>query len=139
MLHMIKLAVGCSTVEELQKWVMLQRHKEYGFVRTRTMPKRAEEILAGGSLYRVMEGFILCRQPIKGFEPYARDDGHTGTLILVSDKVIPVQPRPMRPFQGWRYFKPEDAPPDLGGIEDENGINLLPPVIKKRLTELGLL
>lgn len=139
MLHMIKLAVGCSTVEDLQNWVMQQRYKEYGFVRTRTMPKRAEEILAGGSLYRVMDGFILCRQPIKGFEPYTREDGHTGTLILVSNEVVPVQPRPMRPFQGWRYFKPEDAPPDLDQAGSENGINLLPITLKKRLTDLGLL
>lgn len=139
MIHMIKLAVGCSTVEELQAWVLQQRYGDYGFVRTRTMPKRVEELLAGGSLYRVMDGFILCRQPIRGFEPYTREDGHIGTLILVSDEVIAVQPRPMRPFQGWRYFKPEDAPPDLTMTDSESGIRLLPPDLKKRLTELGLL
>jgi len=29
-------------------------------------------------------------------------------------KVIAVSPRPMRPFQGWRYFTEDAAPPDLG-------------------------
>ncbi|UMM64402.1 hypothetical protein DM15PD_14160 [Aristophania vespae] len=136
---MIKLAVGSSSIEELQEWVLQQRYKQYSFVRTRTMPKRAEEILAGGSIYRVIDGLILCRQPIKAFEPYTREDGNQGTLILVTQEVIPVQARPMRPFQGWRYFKAEDAPPDLDGSDYNNGINQLTPEFRRHLTELGLL
>jgi len=31
-------------------------------------------------------------------------------------KVIAVLPRPMRAFQGWRYFAQSDVPPDLGSM-----------------------
>lgn len=141
-LHMIKLIVGCTSPEMLREWVQIERHNGIAYVRTRTMPKRAKEILQhGGSIYRVMNGLILCRQPIIGFEIYTRDDGHPGTLIMVSDEVIPTQPRPMRPFQGWRYFKPEDAPPDLDGHDtlQDDGISALPPALRNQLSELGLL
>nr|WP_236646592.1 DUF1489 family protein [Aristophania vespae] len=76
---------------------------------------------------------------MKAFEPYTREDGNQGTLILVTQEVIPVQARPMRPFQGWRYFKAEDAPPDLDGSDYNNGINQLTPEFRRHLTELGLL
>lgn len=142
-LHMIKLIVSCTSPEMLRDWVAVERHRGTAYVRTRTMPKRAEEIVqGGGSIYRVINGLIMCRQPIIGFDSYTRDDGHPGTLILVSDEVIPTQPRPMRPFQGWRYFKPEDAPPDLGqGAADlpDDGISSLPASLRNQLSELGLL
>ncbi|MCX5616257.1 DUF1489 domain-containing protein [Bombella sp. TMW 2.2559] len=142
-LHMIKLIVGCTSPEMLRDWVAVERHGDVAYVRTRTMPKRADEILeGGGSIYRVINGLIMCRQPIIGFDSYTREDGHPGTLILVSDDVIPTQPRPMRPFQGWRYFKPEDTPPDLDqpatGVPD-NGISSLPASLRNQLSELGLL
>lgn len=142
-LHLIKLIVGCTSPEMLQDWVAIERHNGIAYVRTRTMPKRAEEILqTRGSIYRVINGLIMCRQPIIGFDTYTRDDDHQGTLILVSDEVIPTQPRPMRPFQGWRYFKAEDAPPDLNhtatGVADD-GVSSLPIALRNRLSELGLL
>lgn len=133
---MIKLAVGCTTIDALQERMQHPRFRGYGAITTRTMPKRAEEILNGGSLYRVLNGMILCRQPIVGLEPYQRPDGSNGTLILVSEDIIPVQPRAMRPFQGWRYLKPEDAPLDLGSISD--GVTDLPPHLRKILNELAL-
>ncbi|GBR52094.1 hypothetical protein AA106555_0798 [Neokomagataea thailandica NBRC 106555] len=136
MLHMIKLAVGCPTIDALKERMKSPRFRGYGAITTRTMPKRADEILDGGSLYRVLNGLILCRQPIVGLEPYERQDGSTGTLILVSDDIIPVQARAMRPFQGWRYLKAEDAPADLGAISD--GIAELPPRLHRILSELAL-
>nr|WP_294914954.1 DUF1489 domain-containing protein [uncultured Neokomagataea sp.] len=136
MLHMIKLAVGCPTIDALRERMQHPRFRGHGAITTRTMPKRADEILNKGSLYRVLNGLILCRQPIVGLEPYERPDGTTGTLILVSDEIIPVQPRAMRPFQGWRYLKAEDAPADLGAISD--GIANLPPHLHKILSELAL-
>ncbi|QDH16541.1 DUF1489 family protein [Swingsia samuiensis] len=141
MLHMIKLAVGCSSLDELRARMQHPRINGHGAVITRTMPKRASEILNGGSLYRVMNGMVLCRQPIIGLEPYQRDDGTTGTLIIVIDDIIPVHPRTMRPFQGWRYLTPQDAPEDLTGTNTshDNGIASLPPHLRKELAELALI
>ena len=41
----------------------------------------------------------------------------------------------MRPFQGWRYFQPKDAPPDLGA----SGAGEMPEELRRELGELGLL
>lgn len=139
-LHMIKLAVGCSTLDDLRESGQTQRVHGHTFIRTRTKPKQAPDILNGGSIYRVMNGLILCRQPVIGFKSYTRDDGHSGTLILVSDDIIRVQPRPMRPFQGWRYLKDADAPLDISArTHDDDGITSLPQHLRTRLTNLGLL
>jgi hypothetical protein len=48
---------------------------------------------------------------------------------------VPVHPWPRRPHQGWRYLKPEDAPPDLR--EGDGGD--MPPEMIAELRELGLL
>jgi len=44
-----------------------------------------------------------------------------------------VAPQPRRAFQGWRYLKPEDAPPDLTESEAAD----LPPDLARQLRELG--
>ncbi|GAJ27667.1 DUF1489 family protein [Acidomonas methanolica] len=140
MLHLIKLAVGCPTIDSLAQRMREPRLDGHGVITTRTMPKRAEEILAGGSLYRVMDGFILCRQPVADFRTTTRPDGTAGTLILVKDDIIPVSPRAMRPFQGWRYLSPEDAPPDLvSGNGAVDGLEALPVMLRRALAELCLI
>jgi hypothetical protein len=60
-LHMIKLVVGCDNIDDLVAW-----HKEGHpwVMHTRMTPKRIDEILDGGSLYRVFKGQVLCRQTI---------------------------------------------------------------------------
>ncbi|QDH13734.1 DUF1489 family protein [Formicincola oecophyllae] len=138
-LHMIKLCVGCDTPDQLRAWGRQNRHGDGTWVGTRMMPKQAEA-LVGGSLYRVMGGFITCRQPITGFRTVTRDDGTKGTLILVTDEVIEVEATLRRPFQGWRYLKPEDAPPDLDPLlaKAMANQNAMPPSIRKRLAELGI-
>lgn len=132
-LHIIKLAVGCDTLGTLAQRMEQQMLGGRRVVHTRTMPKRADEVLAGGSLYRVVDGLVLCRQPIIGLETTMRPDGTQGTLIVVSDAIIPVQPRPMRPFQGWRYLKPEDAPADLSSGGQTDGLGAMPPEMRREL------
>lgn len=137
---MIKLVVGCTTLDELAAWMARgERVEGHGVIRTRTMPKQADEIAGQGSLYRVMGGLVLCRQPISGFRPFTRPDGQLGTHILVTDDIIPVHPRAMRPFQGWRYLKPDDAPLDLGGQSVVSGLEDLPPALRRSLSELCLI
>src|SRR5471032_296299 len=68
-LHLIKLCVGCDTVEELVEWRRQDgRDGQPWKMRTRQTPKRAAELIEGGSLYRVFKGFVLCRQAITAVE-----------------------------------------------------------------------
>lgn len=77
-------------------------------------PRRAAEICEGGSIYRVIGGRILCRQRITAIRPDTREDGTACALVVMAPEIIPVSPRAMRPFQGWRYLRPEDAPLTCG-------------------------
>ncbi|UYH52258.1 DUF1489 domain-containing protein [Candidatus Kirkpatrickella diaphorinae] len=138
-LHLIKLTPGCATIEELaQRMREGDWHDGLQVVFTRTQPKRADEIAGKGSIYRVIAGFVAARQSVIRFEPHTRHDGQEGTMILVAPEIISVQPRPMRPFQGWRYYKPEDAPPDLT-TRDKDMLHAMPTHMRKALAELCLL
>lgn len=118
--HMIKLCVGVDTVEELSAW-QARRSAERAargldprpWHVTRMWPKRAEELAAGGSLYWVIRGEIAVRQKIASFERRTGEDGIDRCAIMLDSELVRVNPRPRRPFQGWRYLKPEDAPADL--------------------------
>src|SRR6185369_16049463 len=112
-LHMIKLCVGCDTVEELLAWRRAQARAGGPWVlRTRQTPRRAAEMVEGGSLYRVFKGAILCRQRILGVAtvgegPAARCE------VTLDEAVVRVAPTPRRAFQGWRYLADHEAPADL--------------------------
>ena len=80
---------------------------------TRMTPKRAEEILDGGSLYWVVKGLISARQQIVGLEPFVDADGIGRCKIWLDQTVVTVAPRPMLTFQGWRYYEAKNAPPDI--------------------------
>jgi len=137
---MIKLCVGAERVEDLLDWQASARAKgPDGLPRhvTRMWPKRAEEILDGGSLYWVFKGLVLCRQPILRFDEVDRGDGIRRCGIVLDPAVTRVAATPKRPFQGWRYLKPEDAPVDLApGRETEEP---LPPALQSALAEIGVL
>src|SRR5258707_830711 len=120
-LHLIKLAVGCESVRELKGWVAerMATAKKKGLPLrhihiTRMTPKRDAEILAGGSLYWVIRGEIAAREKIIAIEPFRDKDGIGRCRLVMQPKVIVGSPRPMRPFQGWRYFTEDAVPPDLG-------------------------
>src|SRR3569833_1005528 len=120
-LHLIKLAVGCDSVRELKEWAAerMATAKKKGLPRrhvhiTRMTPKREAEILAGGSLYWVIRGEIAAREKIIAIEPFRDKEGIGRCRIVMQPKVISVSPRPMRPFQGWRYLTEDAIPVDLG-------------------------
>lgn len=128
-LHMIKLVVGCDTIEDLVAW-----HAEARpwIMRTRQTPKRAAELLEGGSLYRVFRGAILCRQRILAVDTVG--EGVTARCeVTVDPQIIRVAPTPRRAFQGWRYLEGTDAPPDMIGGEDGE----IPPELARQLREAG--
>lgn len=136
-LHMVKLCVGVSDIEELESWVKDCRQGIDSLDHvTRMFPKRSAEILPGGSVYWVMRGMILCRQPISALEPVTGQDGIERCRIVFKPQIVPVRPTPKRAFQGWRYLEAESAPPDLARAARVTG---MPEKLRRELAELGLL
>jgi hypothetical protein len=137
-LHIIKLCVGVSEIDELRHWVSeCKKGRDTLDHTTRMFPRRKEEIIPGGSLYWVVRGLILCRQPIKDLEAVTGDDGIERCRIVFKPQIIPVRPTPRRAFQGWRYLVEDDVPPDL---DSKNAATAdMPPQMRKELAELGLL
>ena len=142
--NLIKLCVGIDDVDHLIRahQSRLARARSAGEPEvlrhvTRNMPRRAKEVLDGGSLYWVIRRVIAVRQPIIGLESVERDDGRPACAIILANQHIRTVPRRSRAFQGWRYYPVEDAPPDL----DEHHANAknLPPEMAAELRELGLI
>jgi len=112
-LHLLKLAVGIDDVDRLRR-IRAARAAERGgsWVYTRNHPRRATEVLAGGSIYWIISGHIRVRQLVSGFRSARDDNGRRYCLIEVDAELVPTVPRAWRPFQGWRYLAPGDAPAD---------------------------
>lgn len=126
---MIKLCVGVSDVETLERNAA---RSDWRIVHTRMTPKRAAEIEDGGSLYWVIKGSVLCRQPILDITTVGEGKASRCEIRLEST-VIRTAPLARRPFQGWRYFEHRDAPADLTTV----GATDLPPELVRELRELG--
>ncbi|MCW5681677.1 MAG: DUF1489 domain-containing protein [Xanthobacteraceae bacterium] len=143
-LHLIKLCVGVDSIRELDEWIaerMAQKKKKKEALEhihvTRMMPSRGEDVLDGGSLYWVIKGMVSCRQRILDLRTTTDKEGTKRCRIVMEPKLIPVMPRPHRPFQGWRYLKDEEAPADLK--KGQKGAAELPEEMRRQLRELGLL
>ncbi len=133
-LHMVKLCVGCDTVEDLLDWRSQAAAQGQPWVlRTRQTPRQADRLLDGGSLYRVFRGFILSRQRILAVRCTGEGPERRCEITLDED-VIRTVPTPRRAFQGWRYLSPDDVPPDLA---QDAGAQALPPDLARRLREAG--
>lgn len=136
MLHLQKLCVGADGPEDLFAWQESRPDQWGGVIHvTRTRPKRAEEILAGGSLYWAMKGALLCRQRIIGLEPATGADGIVRCAIVLDRKLVRTRPAPRRPFQGWRYLEAAEAPADAGAFDPSDS---LPEEIRRALAEIGV-
>jgi hypothetical protein len=142
-LHIIKLCVGVETVDELAQWQAgrIRDQKKRGVKSpelvhvTRMTPKRKDEVLDGGSLYWVIKGQIAVRQRLLELRAVTKNGApHCG--LVYDPKLVPVQRRSHRAFQGWRYLDPKDAPPDARGFK---GLDKLPQKLQAELVELGLL
>ncbi|MEO9338955.1 DUF1489 family protein [Mesorhizobium sp. SB112] len=141
-LNLIKLCVGCSSVEDLEEWIAfrLEEKRRAGqpveqFHTTRMVPTRAAELVDGGSLYWVIKGNVQCRQRLLEVRPFTDSEGISRCQLVLKPNVIRTDWQPRRAFQGWRYLKDTDAPADIGtGSAAE-----LPPNLKRELADLGLL
>jgi hypothetical protein len=139
--HLVKLCVGVETAAELAAWQAsyLAARKRRGrkpelMHVTRMMPKRAAELIGGGSLYWVIKGQIAVRQRILDLRSVIKKGVPHCGIVYDAEMVATVR-RPMRPFQGWRYLSPADAPRDARSLMGAG----LPEPLKIELAELGLL
>jgi hypothetical protein len=142
LLHLIKLSVGTESLADLAEWqtARLAQMRAAGKTPelvhvTRQTPKRAAELLDGGSIYWVVKGFVVARQKLLDLRPLEVNGiAHCG--IVYEAELMPVRNQPRRAFQGWRYLQQKDAPADMppgSGHED------LPEHMREELRALGLL
>lgn len=144
-LNLIKLCVGIETVEQLEQYRADQARRAAAegveptsIHRTRSFPRRAEEILSGGSLYWVIKGQVSARQRIVRLDEVETGEGRPRCGIVLDPAVVRVVPRPQRAFQGWRYLEEDKAPQDLyeaGGDIDAD----MPDEMQAELRRLGIL
>ncbi|QPC87636.1 DUF1489 family protein [Mesorhizobium sp. NBSH29] len=143
-LNLVKLCVGCDSVEDLEEWISfrLDERRRVGdpveyFHTTRMVPTRGAEIIEGGSLYWVVKGKVQCRQRVTEIRPFVDGQGIGRCHIMLDPQVLRTEWQPRRAFQGWRYLTPADAPSDLG--HGRVGWAELPAELRQELAQLGLL
>jgi hypothetical protein len=133
MLHISKVAYGCSSLTELNERVAARIASDgQMFMSTRYLPKRQAEILAGGSLFWIIKHQLIARAPILGFR-----ENDAGRHDIMLGEVISVRPYPRRAHQGWRYLEAGVAPPDIDTGEATG--DPLPAPLAGALADLGLL
>ena len=123
-LHLLKLCVGAATIADLESHIAARlamcraaRQPVEQVHTTRMVPKRATEIVEGGSLFWVIKGQIAARQAVLAIRPFTDPDGIGRCHLVLEPIVVPVLPRPCRPFQGWRYLVDETRPVDLNSLD----------------------
>jgi hypothetical protein len=142
-LHLIKLSVGTDSVADLEDWIQKKlKQKKRGkkperIHTTRMVPKRADELIGGGSIFWVIRGQIMCRERILDIRPFTDRDGIGRCRLVLNPKCVLVEPRPRSAFQGWRYLEAKEAPRDLSRAAP--GAAKMPEQMRRELRELGLL
>lgn len=139
-IHLIKLSVGTESLTDLAAWQQMRAAQSPdGLPRhvTRMWPRRVDEVLNGGSIYWVIKGQVQGRQKILRLDPVTGADGVNRCAIVLDPELVPTTASLRRPFQGWRYLKPEDAPADLP--QSRQNDDELPPELSTALAEIGLL
>jgi hypothetical protein len=144
-LHILKLCVGVSTLEELASWQtrhlakMLKADPDAELMHvTRQKPRREGFAAGASSIYWVIGGYIRARQKITALREVRGADGILRCGLALAPELHQTEPAPRRAFQGWRYFAAEEAPADIqGGAGEEH--SEMPPAMRQALTELRLI
>lgn len=139
MLHLAKLCVGVADVAELRAW-QVQRVRKDPPLRhlTRHMPRRALEVIAGGSLYWVVQGAMVVRQRVVDIRADRYSDGSACAALVLEPRLVAVEARTTRPFQGWRYLNPDAAPADVAESTLPQGLEAMPQALRRALRDLCL-
>jgi hypothetical protein len=138
-LHLIKLAVGSEDIDNVARWQARYRLANGNArMRTRMVPKRVDELLDGGSLFWVIKRAIQVRQRILAVHEERDEQGKSRCMVELDPTLVPTEPFPFRPFQGWRYLKPDAAPPDVraGAVYIDPK---MPQALRVELRRLGLI
>ncbi|MBW4090598.1 MAG: DUF1489 domain-containing protein [Proteobacteria bacterium] len=140
MLHLMKLAVGVRDVAHLRS-LQAERAAQRPPLchRTRNFPRRAAEVTDGGSIYWVIGGFLGVRQAIVDIVADQWEDGSACAALRLDPTLVLLEGRHVKPFQGWRYLGPAEAPPDLLADVPGQGEAALPPALRQELRALCLL
>lgn len=140
MLHIAKLAVGIRDIAHLRQ-VQASRAAALPPLRhrTRMFPRRAKEITGGGSIYWVIGGAMLVRQRVLDVIEDRREDETRCAGLVLDPTLVPVEGRPTKAFQGWRYLTDADAPADVGAQGPACGADGLPEELRRQLQALCLL
>ena len=143
-LHLLKLCVGVDSIADLEAEIesRLERRVAAGLApeqvhTTRMVPKRVEELVDDGSLFWVIKGQLCARQRLLAIRPFTDGEGIGRCHLVLEPVVVPVLPRPLRPFQGWRYLADADKPRDLD--DGLAGAAAMPEHLRYALRELCLL
>ncbi len=142
--NLLKMSVGIDHVDELadvqaRRVAERQRAGEPAELRhmTRHAPRRAKAVLAGGSIYWVVKGFVRVRQRILRIDLLDEPVRGKRCALVLDPELVRTELQARRPHQGWRYLEVKDAPADLArrpaGSED------FPPELASELRALGLL
>jgi hypothetical protein len=141
--HLVKMAVGIESVDHLID-VQADRlgqaqHGGVGVLRhlTRNTPRRADEVLDGGSIYWIIKGYMRARQPIIDFGEAMGQNGRPRCALILDPKLVRTELVPHRPMQGWRYMEPGAAPRDLSRKTATK--TAMPDEMEAELRALGLL
>jgi len=137
-LHLIKLSVGSESIDTQAEW-QAARLTEIGTLRhvTRMWPRREAELLEGGSIFWVIKGVVQSCQRIIRLDEVIGEDGIRRCGLVLDPQLFHTHPQPKRPFQGWRYLKPEEAP-EIGKAYVV-GEPSLPLSLQSELAALGVL
>ncbi len=143
--HLIKLAVGIESVSHLAERQKLRLEAAVAAGEepvlkhlTRNTPRRAAEVLDGGSIYWVIKRAVRARQRIVKIDTAVNRQGEPRCALIFDPEIVPVRAQLNRAFQGWRYLEARDAPPDAIGLADDD-TDELPSEMAEELRDLGLL
>ena len=139
--HIVKLAVGVEDITHLVQQQKARMKRDGALVHTtRNTPIKSGEILDGGSIFWVIKRFVRVRQRIIGIETEVNSEGRRSCSFVLDTVLVKTELKEFRAFQGWRYFRDGEIPPDLNNTEKSGkAIEELPIDMQAELKTLGLL
>jgi hypothetical protein len=135
--HLLKLCVGADDVEDLLDWQAERPRRRAGPRRRCTSPgcgRGGRRSSSRAAALLGVPGLVLARQRVLRLDRRVGEDGIVRCAIVLDRTAVRVRPQPRRPFQGWRYLRPEEAPADLD-CAAEDGRRDLPTRLLAELAE----